>query len=140
MITIKQFNNKDVDCILRWFSNENNRKFQKTKKIDLEGAYKLITSSNDKIVYCIFLDDQPIGYAMLKGLPEKASAGITIDEPFWGNGYGFEAMKLLETEAKNMGCRKLSLMVHKDNQRALNLYKKLGYFDTNLKLLEKNIA
>lgn len=139
MITIKQFNKEDVGYIIRWFSNENNRKFQKTKKIDLKGAYKLIASSDDKIVYCILLDDQPIGYAMLKGLPEKASVGITIDEPFWGKGYGFEVMKLVEVEAKKRGCRKISLLVHKDNQRALSLYKKLGYSDTDLKLLEKDI-
>lgn len=139
MITIKQFNKEDVDYILRWFSNENNRKFQKTKKIDLEGAYKLIEPSDDKIVYCILLDDQPIGYAMLKDLPRKTSLGITIDEPFWGKGYGFEAVKLLEIEAKKRGCDKISLLVHKNNQRALNLYKKLGYFDTDLKLLEKDI-
>lgn len=139
MITIKQFDNKDVDYILRWFSNENNRKFQKTKKIDLEGAYKLIAPSIDKIVYCIFLDNQPIGYAMLKDFPEKTSIGINIDEAFWGKGYGFETMKLLEEEAKNRGCHRISLLVHKDNQRALNLYKKLDYNDTDFKLMEKDI-
>jgi RimJ/RimL family protein N-acetyltransferase len=139
MITIKKFKNEDVDYILRWFANGNNRKFQRTKIIDREGALKLVTSSADKIVYCIFLDQEPIGYAMIKGIPDKPQIGINIDEPFWGKGYGFEAMQLLEKEAKDKGCRKISLLVNEQNLRAINLYKKLNYTDTNLKLMEKEI-
>ena len=139
MITIKKFKNEDVDYILRWFANGNNRKFQKTKTINREGALKLIASSDDKIVYGIFLDQELIGYAMLKGVPEKPQIGINIDEPFWGRGYGFEAMQRLEKEAKKKGCHKLSLLVDERNLRAINLYKKLNYIDTSLKLMEKEI-
>ena len=90
-------------------------------------------------MYCIFLDKVPIGYAILKDFPQKAQIGITIDEPFWGRGYGLAAIKLLEKEAKKKKCKRLGLLVNKHNLRALNLYKKLGYIDTNLKLLEKDI-
>ena len=139
MITIKQFDKNDVDYILRWFANGKNREFQKTKTIDREGAFKLIESSDNRIVYCIYLDQEPIGYAMLKGIPDKIQVVINIDEPFWGKGYGFEVMELLEKAAKEKGCRKISLMVDERNLRAVNLYQKLNYTDTHLKLMEKEI-
>ena len=139
MITIKKFKTKDVDYIIRWFSNKNNRRFQKTKTINYEGALNLIHSSKKRRVYCIFLNNIPIGYGILRNIPDDPSIGINIDEPFWGNGYGTKAIKLLEKEAKRFNCKKISLLVDENNIRALNLYTKLKYKDTNLKLMEKNI-
>lgn len=139
MITIKKFKTKDVDYIIRWFSNKNNRLFQKTKTINYKEALNLIHSSKKRHVYCIFLNNNPIGYGILKNIPDNPYIGINIDESFWGNGYGTKAMKLLEKEAKKFGCQKISLLVDENNIRALNLYKKLKYKDTNLKLMEKKI-
>ena len=51
MITIKQFNLKDVDYILHWFSNTKNREFQRTKTIDKDKALRLISSDKNKTVY-----------------------------------------------------------------------------------------
>lgn len=42
-------------------------------------------------------------------------------------GYGFKLMQLLEKEAKSQGFLKLTLGVDGDNEKALNLYSKLGY-------------
>lgn len=140
MITIKQFDLKDVDYILRLFSNPKNREFQKTQIIDKDKALKLIASTKSKIVYGVFLEGELIGYAMLKDFPNKAQIGISLDEPFWGHGYGLETMKLLEQEARKNNCQKISLLVDERNIRALNLYQKLNYQDTKLKLLEKDLS
>lgn len=140
MITIKQFDLKDVDYIMRLFSNPKNREFQKTKRIDRDKALKLITSTKVKIVYGVFLEDELIGYAMLKDFPNNAKIGISLDEQFWGHGYGLETMKLLEEEARKNNCKRISLLVDERNERALNLYKKLNYQDTKLKLLEKDLS
>jgi len=139
MITIKQFNLKDVDYILHWFSNTKNREFQRTKTIDKDKALRLISSDKNKTVYGIYLDDALIGYAMLKYFYVKVEIGINIDEPFWGHGYGFEAMKLLEEKAKEKKYYKIEVLVNEHNERALKLYKKLGYKDTDLKILEKEL-
>lgn len=53
--------------------------------------------------------------------------GIIIDKPFWGQGYGQQAMKLIEKEAKKLGIKKLKLDVNEKNIRALRLYRGSGY-------------
>lgn len=49
-------------------------------------------------------------------------------------GYGYKFMQLLELEAKSLGIIKLTLGVDSDNEKAMNLYRKLNY--TLMKTLE----
>lgn len=130
MIRIEPFSDGNVPDLLRWFANPANRRFQITKLIDKEKARKLITSTPTKKVYCIKLDRQPIGYCMLKRLDSLPEVGINIDQPHWGKGYGKEALKLLEQEAKQLGIAKLYLRVFRDNLRAIRLYENAGYIDS----------
>jgi len=138
MITIQKFKKNEVNYILKWFANPDNRRYQNTKIIDLEKAKKLIATTKNKKVFCIKLNEVPIGYCMIKGLPKNPEIGITIDKKFWGQGFGKEAMFLLENEARKIGINKIGLIVKKKNQRAINLYKKLKYKDSFI-IMEKEL-
>jgi ribosomal protein S18 acetylase RimI-like enzyme len=58
--------------------------------------------------------------------------GFYIFEEFRGKGYGTQSMKALDDEARKLKIDKLSLHVFSHNKRAISLYKKAGYKDTDL--------
>lgn len=53
---------------------------------------------------------------------------ILINEAYRGKGYGRETMQLLEGKLKSMGVSQLGLHVFAQNQVAINLYKRQGYY------------
>lgn len=57
---------------------------------------------------------------------------IYIFEPYQGRGYGKQAMQALDEEARSMGVRKIGLHVFGQNQRAFQLYTKMGYGITDI--------
>src|SRR5699024_2062273 len=72
-------------------------------------------------------------------LAQKTSEeGFIYDVNTWedkrGKGYGKEAMQQLEIEAAKMGLKYLGLHVFGHNKIAYDLYKKLGYIETNIKM------
>jgi len=57
---------------------------------------------------------------------------IYIFEPFQGKGYGKQSMLALDDEARSMGVTKIGLHVFGQNNRAFELYKKMGYQVTDI--------
>jgi len=137
MIELEVFKENNLPDLLLWFSNKNNRRFQITKKINLNNAKKLIKTDDRKIVYCIKLNNKAIGYCMLKNLQNQPEIGINIDENYWGKGYGKQVLIILENKARKLNYQKLSLWVFKDNLRAVNLYWNAGYTVTKQKIFKK---
>ncbi|GEK34024.1 GNAT family N-acetyltransferase [Kurthia sibirica] len=61
---------------------------------------------------------------------------IIFDE-FQRKGYGEQAMKLLEIEARKLGIEEIGLHVFGHNNGAIKLYNKLGYITTNISMTKK---
>ena len=84
-----------------------------------------------KDFYCVLVkNDKVIGYGLLRGWDEGyeiPSLGIALSPDVLGSGYGLHLMKFLHEVAKKRGAGFIRLKVYKDNQRAISLYKKLGY-------------
>lgn len=59
---------------------------------------------------------------------------IYINDKFQGKGYGLMAMKEAENFAKSLGVETIGLHVFGHNNRAIKLYKKLGYKATNISM------
>ncbi|HMF56780.1 MAG TPA: GNAT family N-acetyltransferase [Pyrinomonadaceae bacterium] len=56
--------------------------------------------------------------------------GISVRQEFWGTGVGRCLMEILiEWARKNSSIRKLNLLVRADNNRAIALYRKLGFLE-----------
>jgi RimJ/RimL family protein N-acetyltransferase len=137
MIELEVFKENNLPDMLLWFSNKNNRRFQITKKINLNNAKKLIKTDDRKVVYCIKLNNKAIGYCMLKNLQNQPEIGINIDENYWGKGYGKQVLIILENKARKLNYQRLSLWVFKDNLRAVNLYLSAGYAVAKQKIFKK---
>lgn len=56
-----------------------------------------------------------------------ADLGITLTRSARGRGIGEQLMRALEAWARASGVRKLTLGVFRDNERAVRLYRRLGY-------------
>lgn len=83
---------------------------------------------NEYYVYC--LGDQVICYLSIKNIDRQegtARLGLVMDPNFQGQGYGFEIMKDFLEKYFSWGFKKMDLTVAAFNQRAINLYKKLGF-------------
>lgn len=63
---------------------------------------------------------------------------LQISKNHQRKGYGYRMMQLLEQDAKSQGIAKLTLGVDGDNEKALGLYRKLGY--SLLKMTEGRTA
>lgn len=59
---------------------------------------------------------------------------IVIYEPYRGKGYGKETMQALEDRARELGAVRIGLHVFGHNQIARELYKKMGYIETNVNM------
>ncbi|MDQ0192243.1 GNAT family N-acetyltransferase [Paenibacillus wynnii] len=55
-----------------------------------------------------------------------------VFEPFQGKGYGKQALLALDEEARAMNVTKIGLHVFGQNNRAYELYKKMGYITTDI--------
>ena len=56
---------------------------------------------------------------------------IAISDEFQGKGYSIEVLMYLEKEAKKCGYDLISLHVHSNNEKAISIYKKYGFFIKN---------
>jgi len=92
----------------------------KDKQIGNDDLYVAIKWENHLIV----------GYGFLKGFEEGYEIphlGIAITKEFRGKGLSKLLMNYLHTSARMRGCKEIYLKVYKDNEAAVNLYRKLGY-------------
>lgn len=93
--------------------------------------------SKGNYIFSIFHDQQIVGMIwMAQKSPEKADEGYIYDfsilDEYQGKGYGKEAMREIETIAKELGMSKIGLHVFGHNQVARGLYEKMGYEITNI--------
>jgi ribosomal protein S18 acetylase RimI-like enzyme len=59
---------------------------------------------------------------------------ITIGEAFRGAGHGRGALALFEEQARALGAVQVDLHVYRHNPRAIQLYERVGYQTTGLKM------
>jgi len=84
-----------------------------------------------KDVYCVaVLGGRVLGYGMLRGWDEGyavPSLGIAIHPESRGSGLAMALMTYLHAEARRRGASQVRLKVYQDNERAIAIYRSLGY-------------
>jgi ribosomal protein S18 acetylase RimI-like enzyme len=98
-------------------------------------------NSPDQYLFTMKDNNEIIGYIWFceRGPADNRKAyllDIIIEEQYRGKGYGKKAMLLLEEKVKYLGLKHIGLHVFGHNNRAYELYKKLGYVETNI-VMEK---
>jgi len=89
--------------------------------------------------FLLFFEEEPVGYMASKPEGENMFLSkIYVLSDFRGKGIGSYAMNYLETRAKEVGCRNLSLTVNKNNTDSIRAYEKLGFI--NVRPLQTDIG
>ena len=65
---------------------------------------------------------------------------LYVDEKYRGRGIGRRAMEFVEVQARGMGVNALHLEATHDNQPAIELYRRVGYFMHQRFLMTKRLA
>lgn len=101
-------------------------------------SIRSIAARNGKDLYYLLVEqDQVLGYGLLRGWDEGyqiPSLGLAIHPAARGQGLGKMLMDILHFLAFRRGADKVRLRVRANNEKAMNLYKNLGYAfeeDTN---------
>jgi len=104
-----------------------------------------IKATEDFVEYAILKSDTSKGYMMVDKQKDKAIGIVSLihidhknrnaeciidigEKAYWGKGYGAEGMELLLDYAfLELNLHRISLRVFSFNERAIHLYKKLGF-------------
>lgn len=112
-----------------------------TDLTDIKAEERWISSVNEnpkEFMFCAYIDGELAGNTGislphdLKKEMHRCILGIGLRKKFWNLGLGTEMIKYVEENAKNLGFEQLELDVFSTNERALHVYKKLGFVETGI--------
>lgn len=83
----------------------------------------------DYLIWGVDYNGLPIGVSGLKRVVNKQAEywGYIGEKAFWGKGVGKALMREVVNKAIELGLESIWLRVRNYNQRAINLYKKIGF-------------
>jgi RimJ/RimL family protein N-acetyltransferase len=88
---------------------------------------------DDSAWFAIDVDGEAIGICglhQIEHFQQRAEVGIRIGEPYWGKGYGQDAVRTLVGYGfRHLNLRKISLRVLADDERAVGAYRKAGFVE-----------
>lgn len=97
--------------------------------------------------WLIFDGPHPIGYAVLTlgfsfeyGGRDAFLDEMYLDERYRGKGIGRQAMDFVEAHAREMGVNAVHLLVTRENEPAIGLYRRSGFFLQERRLMTKRLA
>ena len=156
MLKLKKINRKNVGEILKLEIFDNQKSFVATNNISIIEAYIALTENNHVFTFGIYKDDVPIGFLMIgfdvnsddEGAPRIAKGNyniwrLMIDKKFQGQGFGKEAMDLALEFINTFPCgtaKNCWLSYESDNDVARQLYKSIGFVETDEKDGEEIVA
>lgn len=103
--------------------------------IDEAGFKKLIhtdTVSSRNLVLVAVTDNRIVAFSRCEGIylkrfSHKVEFGVAVLKEFWGYGIGKNLLRESVAWADSNGIKKVTLNVLETNERAIGLYKKLGF-------------
>ena len=156
MLKLKKINRTNIGEILKLEVFDNQKSFVATNNSSVIEAYIAITENNDVFTFGIYKDDIPIGFLMIgydvnsndEGTPKIAKGNYNIwrfmiDKKFQGKGFGKKAMGLALEFINTFPCGTAKycwLSYESDNGVARQLYKSVGFVETDEKDVEEIVA
>ncbi|WP_163102665.1 GNAT family N-acetyltransferase [Peribacillus alkalitolerans] len=103
--------------------------------IDIPGFEQIIktdTESTRNIFLVAEVDDRIVGFSRCEGIylnrfSHKVEFGIGVLKDYWGYGIGKNLLKESISWADSNGIKKITLNVLETNEKAIQLYEKLGF-------------
>ena len=156
MLELKKINRKNVADILKLEVFDNQKSFVATNNSSIIEAYIAITENNHVFTFGIYNDDTPVGFLMIgfdvnsdeEDAPKIAKGNYNIwrfmiDKDFQGKGFGKKAMNLALEFINTFPCgiaKYCWLSYESDNDLARQLYKSVGFVETDEKDGEEIVA
>lgn len=97
---------------------------------DSASIEKIANLSGSDLYYLLLVNKSILGYGLLRGWDEGyeiPSLGVAIHPSARGVGLGELLISFLHALATQRGAEKIRLRVMRNNHKAINLYRKLGY-------------
>ena len=156
MLKLKKINRNNIGEILKLEVFDNQKSFVATNNSSIIEAYIVITDNNDVFTFGIYNDDTLIGFLMVgfdvnsddEGAPKIAKGNYNIwrfmiDKKFQGKGFCKKAMDLALEFVNTFPCGTAKycwLSYESDNDAARQLYKSVGFVETEEKVGEEIVA
>ena len=141
LVRLRPLGEQDVPLLFRWYSDPDVRHWSYLTE-DPPGLatldahrerFELIRDDPAQLLWCIeTTEGLPLGDLALQEiqpLQKRADLAVSIGEKsYWGRGYGSDAIRLaLRFAFDELDCRRVTLLVDRDNARAIRAYEKCGF-------------
>jgi len=83
--------------------------------------------SGERQFFIIQVNDQMAGYCQIIHHTDSLEVGLALHPMWWNKGIGGASMQVLLDSIRISQCKTITLIVKKDNGRAVHLYEKLGF-------------
>lgn len=134
VVTLAPLTADDADLLWAWAQDRELNAYTGAwpvppSPVEMDGMVSAWLRSDEVRAFTIRVDDRIVGNCWLGHIDgTSASLGINIASPAdRGRGYGTQAMRLLLDE---VGDLRVTLWAYADNERALTVYRKVGFVET----------
>ncbi|MBW2279266.1 MAG: GNAT family N-acetyltransferase [Deltaproteobacteria bacterium] len=143
LVRLRPMREHDVPLLFGWYSDPDVRHWSYFTE-DPPGLatldahrerFEMIRDDPAQLLWCIeSMDGRPLGDIALQDiqpLQKRADLAVSIGEKsYWGRGYGSDAIRLaLRFAFEELDCRRVTLVVDRDNTRAIRCYEKAGFLE-----------
>ena len=135
-VELVPFDKRFFDKSRLWLEDEEVNRLTDTGELPTESDrlkwFESLPSRMDYLIWGVACEEEPIGACGLKNIQDfKAEYwGYIGEKTYWGKGLGSSMLKGVEQKAKELNLDELYLTVLGENNRAIGLYRKNGYFET----------
>ena len=150
-VCLRPIRRNDIDLLNTWKNNEEVYMYLgggfRPISVDQQGKWldsMIDLTGNDRRFMIVDQDDKPVGMIGLYGIDwvnRNCEIGVYIgDFASRGKGYASEACSMIEEYAFSLlNLRKIKLKVVSDNEKAVKMWKKLGYSQVGEYMQERYI-
>nr|WP_300364971.1 GNAT family N-acetyltransferase [Brachyspira sp.] len=140
-MSIREAHIEDAEKVINYIlkvSDETNFMMSdsKERELDVKKEEEFLQNIQKGITTRMFLyekDEKIVGICSLRCIDKKrikhrTNLAISVLKEYWGNGIGRKLIDYAIDYSKKKSIKKIELRVRTDNERALKLYKSLGFF------------
>ncbi|MFN4285592.1 MAG: GNAT family N-acetyltransferase [Lacibacter sp.] len=134
-VTLCAFDTVFLEASWNWLQDEELRKLVDAPVITKEQQeiwFESLPQRLDYRIWGVLYNDQPVGVAGIKNIMNNTGEywGYIGDKNYWGKGIGSVIIQCVIAEAHSLQLKQLTLKVLRTNQRAIQLYQKNGFVQT----------